>query len=86
MEIKLNNRLRIFRYETRILQRQLAEIVESNRLTIHKIEEKKFNPSSFLALKIAKHFKVSVDDIFWLEREDSAFDLNEEQPHRDSII
>lgn len=68
--MKLANKLKDFRYEhDQISQQDLANEVGVTRLTIHSIETGKFNPSTFLALKIARFFKVVVEDIFYLESE-----------------
>lgn len=58
-------------------QQQLADLVSVSRQTVHAIEKGKFNPSIKLALLIAGIFKVSVDELFWLEDDvSSAEDLN----------
>jgi putative transcriptional regulator len=43
--------------------------VEVSRQTIHSIEVGKYVPSTVLALKIAKFFKVRFEDIFSLNDE-----------------
>jgi putative transcriptional regulator len=48
----------------------LANAVEVTRLTIHSIETGKFNPSTLLALKIARYFSVPVEEIFYLSEDD----------------
>lgn len=68
MELKNNLRkLRFLNGET--TQEQLAEALDVSRQTIHSIECGKFNPSVKLALAIAKHFKVSVEEVFYFEEE-----------------
>lgn len=67
---KLNNNLRICRFESgEISQQELANMVGVTRLTIHSIETGKFNPSVKLALKIADYFNKSVEDIFYLDED-----------------
>jgi putative transcriptional regulator len=70
--LKLGNHLRKYRFEHgEISQQDLANAVGVTRLTIHSIENGKFNPSSLLALKIARFFEVKFEDIFYLIEEGS---------------
>jgi putative transcriptional regulator len=65
--VKLENNLRRYRFERNELSQQdLANAVGVTRLTIHSIETGKFNPSTLLALKIARYFKTKLEDIFYL--------------------
>lgn len=65
--MKLGNRLRTYRFNRNGLSQQdLANAVGVTRLTIHSVENGKFNPSALLALKIARFFKVKTDDIFYI--------------------
>lgn len=65
---RLNNDLKRCRFEKDgISQQELANEVGVTRLTIHSIETGKFNPSVFLALKIARFFERPVGEIFFLE-------------------
>lgn len=64
---KLNNRIRVYRAEHRITQQELADFVGVTRKTISTIEVGRFIPSTVIALKIARHFGVSVEDIFSLD-------------------
>jgi len=69
-DLKLKNNLRRCRFEhNEISQQELANAVGVTRLTIHSIEKGKFNPSVMLALKIAKYFNKSVEDIFYLDKD-----------------
>ena len=55
--VELGNHLKKLRFEQdQISQQALANAVGVTRLTIHSIENGKFNPSTLLALKIARHF------------------------------
>ncbi len=63
----LENRLKDFRASRDINQQQMGQIVGVSRQTISLIERGDYNPSVSLALKIAEYFKVSVEEIFWLE-------------------
>jgi putative transcriptional regulator len=65
--LKLENHLRKYRFDhDEISQQALANAVGVSRLTIHSIETGKFNPSTLLALKIARFFNARVEDIFYL--------------------
>jgi len=47
-------------------QQALANAVGVTRLTIHSVENSKFVPSTLLALKLARFFKKSVEEIFFI--------------------
>jgi putative transcriptional regulator len=65
--VKLENNLREYRFHhNEISQQDLADAVGVTRLTIHSIETGKFNPSTLLALKIAKYFNAKLEDLFFL--------------------
>jgi putative transcriptional regulator len=66
MSGELNNRIRVYRAEHRLSQGALADIIGVSRKTISTIEIGKFVPSTVIALKIARHFGVPVEDIFSL--------------------
>ncbi len=66
MTLKTN--LRKYRFlKDEMTQKQLADLVQVSRQTIHAIERGKFNPSVRLALLIAQVFQSLVEDIFYLE-------------------
>ena len=66
----MTNNIRVERAIKRITQQQLAELVQVSWQTINAIEQGKYVPSTILALKIAKVFEKSLDDIFQLEESD----------------
>ena len=66
----MTNNIRVGRAIKRITQQQLAELVQVSRQTNNAIEQGKYVPSTILALKIAKVFEKSLDDIFQLEESD----------------
>lgn len=66
----MKNRIRVARAEVRLTQQQLADAVGVSRQTINAIESGKFVPSTVLALKIARTFARSVEEVFELEEED----------------
>ena len=51
-------------------QQDLAEKVQVSRQTINSIEAGKYVPSTVLALKIARVFETSLEEIFELEEGD----------------
>ncbi len=63
----MKNNIRVARAEVRMTQQQLADAVCVSRQTINAIESGKFVPSTVLALKIARTFEKSVEEIFSLE-------------------
>jgi putative transcriptional regulator len=68
--MRLINDLRKFRFlGGEMTQEELARRIGVSRQTIIAIEKGKYNPSVFLALKIAKVFDTNVTDIFKLEEE-----------------
>ena len=65
--VQMKNRIKVERAERDVTQQQLAEAVGVSRQTIVAIEKGKFLPSTPLAIKIARYFSKSVEDIFVLE-------------------
>jgi putative transcriptional regulator len=65
----MKNTIKIQRAIKDVTQLQLAEIIGVSRQTINAIEKNKYVPSTVLALKLAKYFEVSVEDIFELTNE-----------------
>jgi len=55
------------RTEQRLTQAQLAEAVGVSRQTINSIETGRFEPSLELALKLARHFDLKVEQLFQLD-------------------
>jgi len=66
----MKNNIRVERAIKNITQAELAEAVSVSRQTINTIESNKYVPSTILALKIAKVFGKTVEEIFLLEKED----------------
>lgn len=66
----MKNRIRVERAEVRMTQQELAERCGVSRQTINAIEAGKFIPSTVLALKIARTFRKTVEELFSLEAED----------------
>lgn len=66
-ELKLNNRIRMWRAEKRISQEDLAEMIGVSRQTISSIENLQFCPSAKLALLICVALDKSFEDVFYFE-------------------
>ena len=65
----MKNRLEEIRKQHNIRQEDLAEALEVSRQTIGSLENGRYNPSIILAFKIARHFKMNIEDIFIYEEE-----------------
>lgn len=66
----MKNTIRVERAIKDITQQALAVAVGVSRQTINSIEAARYVPSTVLALKIARYFGKTVDEIFTLEEED----------------
>jgi putative transcriptional regulator len=62
----LKNDMRVLRAKSDLSQEALAEKVGVTRVTINKIENGKWVPSTVLALKIARVFGEPLEKVFWL--------------------
>lgn len=63
----LKNRIKVLRAERDWTQAELAARVEVTRKTINTVEGSVYVPSTVLALRIARAFSVSVEEVFWLD-------------------
>lgn len=66
----MKNNIREFRERFSITQDELASKVDVSRQTIISLEKGKYNPSILLAHKIAREFKVSIEEVFIFEEEE----------------
>lgn len=66
----MKNNIKVERAKLNLTQEELAQKIAVSRQTINAIESNKFVPSTVLALKLARIFKISVNDIFELEKND----------------
>ena len=66
----MKNNLKVQRAIHGLTQEELANRVSVSRQTINAMEAGKYVPSTVLALKIARVFKVPVEEIFTLEKGD----------------
>ena len=65
----LENKIKVYRAINDWTQEELAQRVGVTRKTINTIENRVFTPSAFLAIKIARAFGVSVEDVFSIEED-----------------
>ncbi|EDN9869787.1 TPA_asm: transcriptional regulator [Listeria monocytogenes] len=65
--MKVRNKVKQLREERGIWQNELALALEVSRQTIHAIEKGKYNPSLELSLKMARYFRLTIEEIFQLE-------------------
>ena len=65
--MKLGNTIRRCRFDRdEMSQQELADAVGVTRQTIFSIEKGKFIPSALLALKIARFFNKSFEEVFFI--------------------
>ncbi|NMB42758.1 MAG: helix-turn-helix transcriptional regulator [Clostridiales bacterium] len=65
----MKNKLEVIRKERDITQEELADALEVSRQTISSLENGRYNPSIILAFKIARYFKLSIEEIFIYEED-----------------
>ncbi len=65
----MKNRIEEIRKEKGIKQDEFAKLMGVSRQTISSLETGKYNPSIFLAHKIAKYFELTIEDVFIFEDE-----------------
>ncbi|MGB2561818.1 helix-turn-helix transcriptional regulator [Leuconostoc mesenteroides] len=64
------NNLEKLRKEHKVSQQEFAQYLGVTRQTISSLENGRYNPSILLAMKIARYFGKSVEDIFIYSEED----------------
>lgn len=67
MTLIVGNRVQELRSKRRATQEELAKFVGVTRQTIIAIEKGNYTPSVMLALKLAKFFKITVEQLFIME-------------------
>jgi len=68
-ERPIKNRLKVYRAMRDWTQEELAYRVSVTRKTINTVENGKYVPSTYLALKLARVFQVPVEELFQLNSE-----------------
>ncbi|WP_438961380.1 helix-turn-helix transcriptional regulator [Nonlabens sp.] len=66
----MKNSVHVQRAIHKMTQADLSQAIGVSRQTINSIEKNRYVPSTVLALKIARLFKVSVEEIFELDESD----------------
>ena len=66
--MKMKNRIKVLRKELGLRQEDVANRVGVTRQTIIAIENDRYNPTLELAMKLAKLFNTSVEEIFQLDK------------------
>lgn len=66
----MKNRIEEIRRAKDIRQEELAKMLGVSRQTISSLENGRYNPSIFLAFKIARLFEMPIEDIFIYEEEE----------------
>lgn len=69
MVIYLKNKIKNFRNTFNLTQDELAEKTGVSRQTIISLEKGRYNPSIYLAHKIAQIFNTTIEDVFIFEDE-----------------
>jgi putative transcriptional regulator len=65
--VEVKNKVRLYRAMTNLTQEELAKKLGISRQTIISIEKESSDPSLQLAMKMARLFKVRVEDLFSLD-------------------
>ena len=65
----MKNRIEEIRKQRGMLQEELARQLGVSRQTISSLERGRYNPSIFLAHSIAKHFSMTIEEVFIFEED-----------------
>ena len=66
----MKNRIEQIRKERGIKQDEFAKIMGVSRQTISSLETGRYNPSIYLAHKIAKYFGMTIEEVFIFDGEE----------------
>ena len=66
----MENRIEEIRKERGIRQDEFAKLMGVSRQTISSLETGRYNPSIYLAYKIAKYFGMSIEEVFIFDEEE----------------
>ena len=66
----MKNKIEEIRKARGIRQEDFAKIMGVSRQTISSLETGKYNPSIFLAYKIAKYFEMTIEEVFIFDEEE----------------
>ena len=73
----MKNRIEQIRKERGIRQEEFAKLMGVSRQTISSLETGRYNPSIFLAYKIAKFFGLSIEEVFIFDEEEMKLRIND---------
>ena len=66
----MKNRIEEIRKDRGIRQEEFAKVLGVSRQTISSLETGRYNPSIFLAWKIARYFGMTIEEVFIFEEDD----------------
>ncbi len=66
----MKNRIEEIRKQRDIRQEELAKQMGVSRQTISSLERGRYNPSIFLAWKIARYFDMTIEEVFIFEEDE----------------
>lgn len=66
----MRNKIEEIRKARGIRQEEFAKLMGVSRQTISSLETGKYNPSIFLAYKIAKFFEMTIEEVFIFDEEE----------------
>lgn len=66
----MKNRIEEIRRERGIRQEEFARLMGVSRQTISSLETGRYNPSIYLAYRIARFFGLTIEDVFIFDEED----------------
>lgn len=66
----MKNRIEQIRKERGIRQDEFAKLMGVSRQTISSLETGRYNPSIYLAYKIAKYFGMTIEEVFVFDEEE----------------
>ena len=66
----MKNRIEEIRKDRGVRQEEFAKALGVSRQTISSLETGRYNPSIFLAWKIARYFGMSIEEVFIFEEDD----------------
>lgn len=67
----MKNKIEEIRKAKGIRQEEFAKIMGVSRQTISSLETGRYNPSVFLAYKIAKYFEMKIEEVFIFDEEET---------------
>lgn len=66
----MKNRIETIRKDRGIRQDEFAKLMGVSRQTISSLETGRYNPSIYLAYKIAKYFDMTIEEVFIFDEEE----------------